>query len=118
MPFDGIVTLEVNHELQDILIGGKINKIHQPTTTEMIISVLNASKHHSWLLAVRQSDARRHVTKEKTKHPAAAPMLSMDMRDHLFGAVTTDIKQNDREPIIAVPINARNEMGVMTEETL
>src|SRR5699024_4419556 len=116
--FDGIVTLEVNHELQDILIGGKINKIHQPTTTEMIISVRNHSKNHTLLLSVHPSYTRMHLTKEKMKNPAEPPMLCMVMRKHLQSAVSKEIKQIDMDRSIAVHFNAMNEMLDLTEHTL
>lgn len=118
MPFDGIVTLEVNHQLQDILTGGKINKIHQPTTTEMIISVRNHSKNHTLLLSVHPSYARMHLTTEKMKNPAEPPMFCMVMRKHLQSAVIKEIKQIEMDRIIAVHFNAMNEIGDMTEKTL
>src|SRR5699024_1902362 len=101
MTFDGMVTLEVNHELQDILIGGEINKIHQTTTTEMIIWVRNPSENHTFLLYVHTSHARMHLTKEKMKNPAEPPMFCMVMRKHLQSAVIKEIKQIDMDRIIA-----------------
>src|SRR5699024_2477193 len=118
MPFDGIVTLEVNHELQDILIGGKINKIHQPTTTEMIISVRNHSKNHTLLLSVHPSYARMHLTKEKMKNPEELSKYCMVIRKHLHLAVIKEIMQIDIGRIIVVHFNEMNEIGVMTEKTL
>src|SRR5699024_6528716 len=118
MPLDGIVTHEVNHELQDFMIWGKINKIHQPTSTEMIIKVRNHSKNHTYLLSVHPSYARMHLTKEKMKNPAEPPMFCMVMRKHLQSAVIKEIKQIDMDRIIAVQFNAMNEIGAMTEKTL
>ena len=39
MPFDGIVTKAVTEQLQETLIGGRINKIYQPTESELLLTV-------------------------------------------------------------------------------
>src|SRR5699024_11463071 len=36
MPFDGIVTKAVTEQLQEELIDGRINKVYQPTNTELL----------------------------------------------------------------------------------
>lgn len=44
MPFDGIVTKAVVEELEELLIPGKITKVYQPTTTEILLIVRSNRK--------------------------------------------------------------------------
>lgn len=118
MPFDGIVTHALTNDLKSLLTGGKINKIHQPTSTEMMISVRNNGKNHALLLSVHPSYARVHLTAEKMKNPAEPPMFCMVMRKHLQSAIIREIEQIGMDRIIAVHFTAMNEIGDKTNKTL
>ena len=39
MVFDGMVTRAIVHELDDLLISGRVLKIYQPTETELIFNI-------------------------------------------------------------------------------
>ncbi len=52
MPFDGIVTRAVTEELAAKLERGKINKIYQPSETEIVMTVRSQSINHSLLFSV------------------------------------------------------------------
>ena len=41
MAFDGITTKAVITELQNSLIGGKVNKVFNPTKNEILLSIYN-----------------------------------------------------------------------------
>ena len=45
MAFDGIVTKKICYELQNCLIGGKINKVFEPNKNEIILGIYSNSKN-------------------------------------------------------------------------
>lgn len=111
MPFDGIVTYAITNELKTALIGGRINKIYQPTKTELVITVRNNRKNHSLLLSIHPTYARIHLTEDTYRNPDEPPMFCMLLRKHLTGAIIEDLEQVDLERIISLKCRAMNEIG-------
>jgi predicted ribosome quality control (RQC) complex YloA/Tae2 family protein len=118
MPFDGIVTNAITKELKETLIGGRINKIYQPTKTEVLITIRNKRKNHALLLSIHPSYARFHLTDDTYQNPAEPPMFCMLLRKHLAGAIVLDIVQKDLERIISFTFRAVNEIGDFEVKTL
>ncbi|GIO26093.1 Rqc2 family fibronectin-binding protein [Ornithinibacillus bavariensis] len=118
MPFDGIVTRAVTKELSDMLLPGKITKIHQPTDTEIIMTIRSQGKNHTLLLSIHPSYSRIHLTEESFLNPADAPMFCMVLRKHLSGAIIESVVQDGMERIINFRIKTRNEIGDISVKTL
>ena len=118
MPFDGIVTRAVTEELKQELLPGKITKIHQPTKTELVITVRSQRKNHTLLLSIHPTYARVQLTADTYTNPPEPPMFCMVLRKHLSGAIIESIEQYGMERIITFSIQSRNEIGDMTQKTL
>jgi len=118
MPFDGIVTRAIIEELNEKLIGGRINKIYQPTTTEIVITVRNNRQNHTLLFSIHPSYARLHLTNDTYRNPEEPPMFCMLLRKHLGGAIFERIEQYDLERIVTFQFRARNEIGDYISKTL
>lgn len=118
MPFDGIVTNAITNELQTKLVGGRINKIYQPTNSELILTVRNNRKNHSLLLSIHPSYARFHLTEDTYKNPNEPPMFCMLLRKHLSGAIVENIEQYEMERIVSFQFRALNEIGDAVSKTL
>ncbi|WP_163970719.1 Rqc2 family fibronectin-binding protein [Oceanobacillus halotolerans] len=111
MPFDGIVTRAVTNELQEKIILGKINKIYQPTETEIIVTIRSQGHNHTLLLSIHPMYARVHLTNDVYRNPKEPPMFCMLLRKHLSGATIETIEQKGMERIITFTIKTRNELG-------
>lgn len=111
MPFDGIVTYAVTNELKTTLIGGRINKIYQPTTNEIIITIRNQGKNHHLLISIHPNYARFHVTEDRFQNPKEPPMFCMTLRKHLSGAILEDIQQEKLERVVSFRYRQLNEIG-------
>ncbi|MFD1038046.1 NFACT family protein [Virgibacillus byunsanensis] len=111
MPFDGIVTRAVTKELSDTIIPGKINKIYQPTETELVFTIRSQGTNHTLLLSIHPMYARVHLTKDVYKNPKEPSMFCMLLRKHLSGAIVESIEQYGMERIITFTIKMRNEIG-------
>lgn len=111
MPFDGIVTKAVTEELQKSLISGRINKIYQPTDTELVLTIRNHRKNYMLLLSVHPSYTRIHLTNERHVNPKQPPMFCMHMRKFINGGFVESIAQTGMERIVTITIRTRDEIG-------
>lgn len=118
VPFDGIVTKAVTDELKEILEQGRINKIYQPTPTELVFTVRSKRKNHSLLLSIHPTYARFHLTEDKYDNPQEAPMFCMVLRKHLSGAIIETIEQDSLERIITFNVRTIDEIGDSANKTL
>ncbi|WP_077326078.1 Rqc2 family fibronectin-binding protein [Virgibacillus siamensis] len=118
MPFDGIVTRAVTHELNSKIIPGKITKIYQPTSSELVFTIRSQGKNHTLLLSIHPVYARLHLTDDTYRNPKEPPMFCMLLRKNLSGAIIESIEQYDMERLVTFHIKARNELGDISNKTL
>lgn len=118
MAFDGIVIHAVALELNELLTGGKIDKIHQPERDTVTVSVRTREGAHRLLLCANPSCARVHLMESAMENPMQPPMFCMLMRKHIGGGKITKIEQDGFERIIKVHIESYDEMGFLSEKTL
>lgn len=118
MPFDGIVTRAITEELKTALLGGRINKIYQPTNTEIVMTVRNNRKNHALLLSIHPSYSRIHLTNDSYQYPNEPPTFCMVLRKYLASAIIEDIKQYDLERMLSIQVRGFNEIGDVVTYTL
>ncbi|GIO21910.1 NFACT family protein [Oceanobacillus sp. J11TS1] len=118
MPFDGIVTRAVTEELATKLERGKINKIYQPSETEIVMTIRSQSVNYSLLFSVHPTYARFHITNDSYTNPKEPPMFCMVLRKHLSGSVIENIEQKGMERIVTFTIRTRNEIGDISYKKL
>ncbi len=111
MSFDGFVTHNIVKELSDTILNGKIDKVHQPESDEIIISVRTFGGTHKILLSASASNPRVHLTSIKKENPMTPPMLCMLMRKHLSGGVISAVSQMGFDRIIKIDVKTHNELG-------
>ena len=118
MAFDGMVIHALCKELNDVLIEGKIDKIHQPERDTVTISIRTRNGGYKLLLCANPSCARVHLVSSSMENPASPPMFCMLMRKHLSGGKITLIEQSEFERIIRIHIESYDEMGFLSEKIL
>lgn len=118
MAFDGIVTRAITKELNEQILNGRINKIHQPFSTDLIFSIRANGRNHQLLLSASASFSRIHLTKERYDNPKQPPMFCMLLRKHIEGSIIKKIKQIDLDRVIHIEVEARDEIGDITKKTL
>lgn len=114
MAFDGIVTKAITEELSNTLVHGRITKIHQPTDTELLVTVRNNRENHALLFSIHPSYARFHITTDVFQNPSEPPMFCMHMRKYLQGGMIEAVEQDSLERIITFHIQSRNDFGDRT----
>ena len=62
MAFDGLFTHALVHELQAILINGRVTKISAPYKNEIILTIRNNKINYPLLLSAHPNYARAQIT--------------------------------------------------------
>ncbi|WP_017380806.1 Rqc2 family fibronectin-binding protein [Paenisporosarcina sp. TG-14] len=110
MAFDGLFTKAMTHELQH-LVSGRISKIHQPNSQEIVLQIRAGGKNSRLLISIQPSYSRIHVTNETIDNPSEPPMFCMLLRKHLEGGYISAISQLDMDRIIILHVESKNEIG-------
>ncbi|MDO4530669.1 MAG: NFACT RNA binding domain-containing protein [Bacillota bacterium] len=119
MALDGITTSAIVSELKATLLGGRIDKIHQPVADEIRMTVrIPGSGARKLILSANSAHPRMHLTESTRENPMTAPLFCMVMRKHIAGGKIIDILQPDFERIIILKIESANEMGDITTKSL
>ena len=118
MAFDGIVLRQLVTELSDLLLGGRVNKIYQPTKTEVVLTVRNKRQNYPLLISIHPVYTRMHVTDQAFSNPSEPPMFCMVLRKHLQGATIEKIEQEGLERVVKMEFRGRNEIGDEMKKTL
>ncbi len=118
MSYDGFVTHAIVHELNNTIVGGKIDKIHQPERDEMILQIRAQSGTHRLLLSANASHARVHLTHISRENPMTPPMLCMLMRKHFQGNRILSVTQEGFDRILRIITEGRNEMGDLCQRSI
>lgn len=117
MALDGAFLYAVKQEL-DVLIGGRIDKIYQPSREEIIVSIRTRQGGFKLLISASASSARIHITQMSVDNPMTPPMFCMLLRKHLGSGKLTAIRQDGLERIIYLDFECINELGDIVTVTL
>jgi predicted ribosome quality control (RQC) complex YloA/Tae2 family protein len=117
MALDGAFLYTVKRELE-FLIGGKVDKVHQPSREELLISIRVKGGIYKLLICVSASSSRVHVTNVNIDNPKTPTMFCMFMRKHLGGGKLVNIRQDGLERILFFDFECMNELGDMVTLTL
>ena len=117
MALDGIFLSQIKKELAP-LIGGRVDKIHQPSREELVISLRTRDGAYRLLFSANAGSARVHATRTGIENPKVPPMFCMLMRKQLSSGKLTDIRQDGLERILFFDFDASNELGDTVRLTL
>lgn len=117
MALDGAFLNNVKREL-GILIGGRVDKISQPSREEIVITFRTRGGNEKLLFSAAAGSARVNITKAAIENPKVPPMFCMLMRKHLGNGRLLDIRQDGLERILYFDFEAMNELGDMVKITL
>lgn len=110
MAFDGITTRAVTEELKKFLIGGKVNKIFNPTKNEILLSIYNKT-NYMLVLSANPDYCRIHLTTHTKPNPQNAPNFCMLLRKYLIGGKIIDISNYDLERTVQIKFECYNELN-------
>ena len=118
MAFDGIVVAGLVHEFRNELIGGRIAKIAQPETDELLLTIKTNDGQRRLLISADASLPLIYLTDANKPAPMTAPNFCMLLRKHIGGGRIVDIRQPKLERIIHFTIEHLNELGDLCRKEL
>lgn len=111
MALDGIYLHLLKNEISQKVLNGRVEKIHQPTKDELLITFRTLEGGVKLLLSAKADSSRVQLTTQSVENPKKPSMLTMLFRKHLSGARLVDIKQDGLERILTFVFDAKNELG-------
>ncbi|MCD8249720.1 MAG: NFACT family protein, partial [Lachnospiraceae bacterium] len=118
MAFDGITVACMAHELNTKLSGGRISKIVQPETDELLLTVKAKEGNVRLLLSASASLPLVYLTETNKTAPMTAPNFCMLLRKHLSGGRILSVTQPSMERVLRFEIEHLDELGDLCRKYL
>lgn len=117
MAFDGLVTKSIVSELNELIVGGKLNKIYQPTKNEIVLDIYNKNKF-MLNICIDSSNCRINLTNHVKQNPKQAPNFCMLLRKYLTNSKIVSIKTYKLDRIVIITLDNYNELNDIVEYKL
>ena len=111
MALDGAFLRHIKQELEEKLLGARVDKIHQPNREEILVAFRTREAAYKVLFSARANSARVHFTVIPLENPKQPPMLCMLLRKKLQGAKLVAIRQPELERLLHFDFDCINELG-------
>lgn len=118
MALDGAFLHFLRSELEQKLVGLRVEKIFQPNREEIVIAFRGVSRAYKLLMSARANSPRVNITQFPPENPQTPPMLCMLLRKRLCGAKLKSVKQYELERMLRFVFEATDELGNETELSL
>ena len=110
MALDATTVYALSRELNGLLKGAKIEKIHQSEAHQITLALRADKKSCRLLLSASSSYPRVHLAKEAALNPESPPMFCMLLRKRLISGRIQGIVQIDMERVIKITILSKDEL--------
>lgn len=111
MALDGIVIANIRQELEQKLTGGRLYKIAQPESDELLLTVKTQTGQYRLTISANASLPLIYFTLENKPSPMTAPNFCMLLRKHLNNGRIVSVTQPGLERIIDIEVEHLNDLG-------
>ena len=118
MAFDGITVANLVQELNVSLNGGRIYKIAQPESDELLLTIKTPAGQKRLLISASASLPLIYLTADNKPSPMNAPNFCMLLRKHISNGRIISISQPKLERIISIEIEHLDELGDLCRKYL
>ena len=118
MPLDAICLTAVAAELRRAVIGGKVDKIYQPTRDEVVLHMRTGQGNVRMLLSANPQHPRAHLTETPRENPDTPPMFCMLLRKYFLGGRILAVTQPSMERLLEFRFETLSELGDRVERRL
>lgn len=118
MALDGAFLRFIKTELEEKLVGLRVEKVFQPNRDELIVAFRGVSGAYKVLMSARANSPRVNITQYPPENPQTPPMLCMLLRKRLTGARLKAITQHQLERVLRFTFDATDELGDKVELSL
>lgn len=114
MALDALAISCLTNELSEMIVGGRIDKVHQPERDEVVLYIRTLDGTKRLILSASAAHPRVHITNTQKTNPQTPPMFCMLMRKHLGSGRITGVRQKAFERIIEIDVESYDELGDLT----
>lgn len=118
MALDGMYLNFLVSEVNTLLTGSKVDKIHQPSKNELVFIMRTKGGMHKLYFSADANSPRFAVVEKTPENPQNPPMLCMLFRKRLVGATLLSVEQYGLDRIAFFNFDATNEIGDRVKLTL
>lgn len=118
MSFDGFFLHHMVKELQEQLLGGRIQKINQPFEQELVLNIRSNRQSQKLLISVHSVFGRIQLTQTEFINPKTPNTFTMILRKYLQGAIIESIEQLENDRILEIAVSNKDEIGDQIQVTL
>lgn len=118
MAFDGLVTYTVVKELQQHIIDGKIDKIFEPNSNEVILGIYSNGIKYALDIVTSSNCYRMCLTTSSKPNPAFAPNFCMVLRKYLLNTRIVNIDIDSLERIVTIEFEGHSKAEDNTSKKL
>ena len=109
---DGLGIHVLANEWHSWFAGARIDKVHQPSARELVLTLRTGGKNERILLSAHRQMARAHVLRHiRPNNPQDPPMFCMLLRRRIEGGRIISVWQPGWERILGLEIEAQNDFG-------
>lgn len=108
----------IKGDLEQKLLNARIDKIHQPSKEEVVITFRVTGANKKLLLNSNAASSRIHITNESYNNPPSPPMFCQLLRKHLGSGRLISIEQPELERALYLKFQTTNEFAEQTIITL
>lgn len=117
MALDGITVAALAAEIREKCMGGRITRIAEPESNEILLTVRSQSQYRL-LLSADPSLPLVYLTSQNKPSPMTAPGFLMLLRKHLQGGRIVSVEQPGLERVIRIGVEHLNELGDLCRKAL
>ncbi|MDD6484608.1 MAG: NFACT RNA binding domain-containing protein [Clostridiales bacterium] len=114
MALDAVCIRALTLETANKIVGGRIDKIHQPEKDEIVIHIRTREESFRLVLSASPAHPRLHFTDTPKKNPVTAPMFCMLLRKHLGSGKIIAVTQEGFERTVKISVESYDELGDLT----
>ena len=111
MVYDGMLMSRVINQINNTLIGGRVNRIYQISAYELLMTIRANRQNYKLLLSCHPMYARLQLTELDFVAPQTPSHMTMLFRKHLEGGYLIKIEQIGLDRIAQLEFSAFNELG-------
>ncbi|MBC8533649.1 Rqc2 family fibronectin-binding protein [Yeguia hominis] len=118
MALDGAFLHHLKKELEETVLGARVEKVQQPNREELVLVMRTFRDSLKLLLSTRANSPRINLIEQAPENPKQPPMLCMLLRKRLGGAKLCGIRQPGLERVLLLDFDAVNELGDRVKLTM
>ena len=118
MSLDGISMHPLAIELDRAITGGRIDRINQPNTQSVILSVRQPGKNYLVHISINPQNPAVHIIERAPDNPPEPPMFCMVLRKHIETARIARVYQHSLDRIIILDMDVLAAGGQIVTKSL